>query len=408
MNCAIKLLLLSTLVCLSQASANIDSLSKLKEAMRKPDDSGNSPRLAFFSTANLFAVQTLFLDTPYNFQILGNDVQVRNGVLNGDFLAGSVAYVTDEELDKFNVISSNVISAKAIFTLPDLTDEHPYGAASDVSRREFRNALNLAIIKTQIAGIEYKLAQKYQQTIADVRTCKLDQESANAFVLPNRDDAQGLLGKLIRGETLLVGWYENANNVTTDPTDLFNRELLDALMGQFAELSGPDGVKYGKLKYELVYAKSSTANLLRERVHMTGPYFLVDNIYRGSREPCQQSTDCIKSFEDQGGYESCQNNTCVSQPKPMSEVLKPSCFTYGTETLFITRKIGVAKGDSGSGSSGGTVAGFVILSLCLVACLAALGFVLYKERIGQPILTGLVGGQLEKMAARNKGFNEDS
>jgi hypothetical protein len=118
---------------------------------------------------------------------------------------------------------------------------------------------------------------------------------------------------------------------------------------------------------------------------MTEPYFLVDNSYSGSKEKCVSDEDCVLS-DTQSGHEKCYNSVCVAYTRPITEFFKASCFTYGTESLFLTnKKHDDNKKDSTSNLSGGVVATIVILSLSVVFAVVFLSFMIWRERKGAPL-----------------------
>jgi hypothetical protein len=155
------------------------------------------------------------------------------------------------------------------------------------------------------------------------------------------------------------------------------------LIREFSQLSGKDNVPYGDIQIKRVYAQSSTANLLRGRVHMSEPYFLIDNVYSGSKESCTSDTDCIRS-NTPSGFESCTNNICVSYQRQVQEMFKLRCLTYGTESLFITKRYPTSDSNGSSGSVGSTVA-IVLLSILLLIAILFLGYVVFRERTGYPL-----------------------
>ena len=239
----------------------------------------------------------------------------------------------------------------------------------------------------QAQGIDFELSKKFNKPIADLKTCK--QDNTGEFPIPNRSSASGLLKEILQNRVLLVGSYGDGD--TPDESDENNQEFpfhaayLNAILDEFSKLSGPDKEPYGAISVKRIYAKSSTPNLLRGRVHMTEPYFLVDNIYSGSKEPCNTDQDCVLS-DTQSGHEMCINSTCVSYSRPITEFFKASCFTYGTENLFLTQKTSKNKNkDSEKGISGGIIATITILSIIIVFAILFVSFMIWRERLGAPL-----------------------
>jgi hypothetical protein len=357
---------------------NIDSIDKLLVAL----NSSNKVVVAYYANANYVSTKSLFNGIQINYTTTGNELAIIEGVRNGSFLAGSVVQLNKNYTNEFNVIKTNIISAKATFTLPDFSEEYPHGASRENSRKDFRNALNLAIIKLQNKGIDFELAKLYNEKLVDIRSCKVN--NYDEFPIPNRSQASGILAEILRTKTVLVGSYGNPNNPDESEQEFkFNVAYLDALIKEFSQLSGKDNVLYGDIQIQRIYAQSSTANLLRGRVHMTEPYFLIDNVYSGSKENCKNDTDCIRS-NTPSGYESCTNNICVSYQRPVNEMFKLSCLTYGTESLFITKRYPTSDSDGSSGSVGSTIA-IILLSLLLIFVSLFLVYVVFRERTGYPL-----------------------
>ncbi|CAF0926354.1 unnamed protein product [Rotaria sordida] len=336
---------------------------------------------------------TLTTDEDEQWNVLTEHLQQEEEIPNqmstqdGTYIAGCLVGISEEDNAVLNVIRSGVIEGHAIFTLPDVSSEYPHGAVIEASGKEFRNAINLAIMKVQAQGIDFDLAAKYHENIVDVRTCKID--NTDEFPIPNRAEATGLLKTVLEKSIVLVGSSGNLNSTESDEGDeefQFHSAYLNAILDKFAQLSGPDGIAYGRPNVQRVYARSSTANLLRGRVYMTEPYFLIDNVYTGSRERCTNDSDCVRA-NTASGYESCTNNTCIGYTRPISEVFKLSCFTYGTEALFITKKINNEHvvNQSNTKISGGVVAALVLLTVSLMGTIFLLVFMALKERKGKPL-----------------------
>ncbi|CAF1276799.1 unnamed protein product [Didymodactylos carnosus] len=377
-----------TYICLFDLAqlenVNLDSLEKL----RKASNESNNSLIAFYSNANFVSTKSLFKGINFKYVLINNNSLIIQGVKNGSYMAGCLVGLPEKDKAVLNVIRSGIISGHAIFTLPDVSSEYPHGAATNVSRKEFRNAINLAIMKVQAQGIEFDLAAKYQENIVDVRTCKID--NTDDFPIPNLNEATGLLKTVLQNRTILIGSFGDSNSIDSDEGDEefpFHSAYLNAILDQFAQLRGPDGNAYGRLNIERIYARSSTANLLRGRVYMSEPYFVIDNVYSGSKESCRNDSDCVEA-NTVSGYESCINNTCVGYTRPVSEIFKLSCLTYGTESLFITNKLNIEHvviNESNIKISGGVLAALILLTVSLTGAIFLLALMALKERRGKPL-----------------------
>ncbi|CAF1216491.1 unnamed protein product [Rotaria sp. Silwood1] len=380
----LRLLYLQSIFNLAQLeNDNLDSLEKLRQALNQ----SNNSIIAFYTNANVVSTRSLFKGVHFNYTLVNNNSLIIQGVKNGSYIAGCLIGISEEDNTVLNVIRSGIIEGHAIFTLPDVSSEYPHGAAIEASGKEFRNAINLAIMRMQAQGIDFDLAAKYHENIVDVRTCKID--NTDEFPIPNRVEATGLLKTVLEKSIVLVGSFGNLNSTKPDEGDQefsFHSAYLNAILDEFAQLRGPDGIAYGRPNVRRVYARSSTANLLRGRVYMTEPYFLIDNVYTGSQEPCTSNSDCVKA-NTASGYESCTNNTCIGYTRPISEIFKLSCLTYGTEALFITKKINnehVAN-QSNTKIPGGVLAALILLAVSLTGTIVLLVFMALKERRGKPL-----------------------
>ena len=360
---------------------SINSIDSLKEALKNDKNA----TVAFYTRANLVSTGVLFNEIKLNYVIVSNQSRILEGVQNGEYIAGCVTDNFDP--DSFNIIKTGVVSGHAILTLPDLTTEYPHGANANVSRKDFRNAINLAITKVQAQGIDFKLAKEFNKTITDLRTCKLD--NPDEFPIPSKINTTGILKDILKDGVLLVGSFGDSTDTDEDADQEFpfHAAYLNAILSEFAKLSGSDRVPYGNITIKRVFAKSSSANLLRSKIHMTEPYFLVDNVYSGSKENCATDQDCVLS-DTQNGHEKCSNSLCVAYTRPVSEFFKLSCLTYGTESLFLTKKtIENKKTDSQKTLSSGAVATIVILSLAVVFSILFILFMIWREKRGLPLFS---------------------
>jgi hypothetical protein len=365
----------------TDCASNIETIESLREALQ----SSKTATIAFYSRANLVSTSALFKGINFSYEIISNQSAILEGVHKGKFLAGCVAEDYDENIN-VNVIKTGILSGHAIFTLPDQTNEYPHGASIEQSRKDFRNAINLAITKVQSQGLDFDLAKKFNKPIKDLKTCKLN--NPEEFPIPNSVNATGILKDILKNRFLLVGSYGDED--TTLDTDENNQEFpfhsayLSAILSEFAKLSGPDKLAYGPVQIKRVFSKSSTPNLLRGRIHMTEPYFLIDNVYSGSKETCNTDQDCVLS-DAPNGRESCKNSTCVAHSRPISEFFKMSCLTYGTESLFLTKKTSTKSKSQNKNISGGIIAVLVILSVTVVCSVLIVSFMIWRERIGTPL-----------------------
>jgi len=212
----------------------INSIEDLIDAL---NSTKKNAAVAFYTRANVVSTSILFNGIQLNYQIVSNQSKILEGVKNGKYIAGCVAENFDPE--SFNVIKTGIVSGHAIFILPDATTEYPHGANESVLRKDFRNAINLAISKLQVQGKDFKLAKMFNKTITDLKTCKLD--NTDEFPIPNKVDATGILKSILNDGVLLVGSYgDEATNDTDEGNDEFpfHSAYLNAILDEFSKLSG--------------------------------------------------------------------------------------------------------------------------------------------------------------------------
>ena len=151
-------------------------------------------------------------------------------------------------------------------------------------------------------------------------------------------------------------------------------------------MSGPDGVTYGKISKTRIYP-FGWFKLFDGTAHITEPYILLDGLWSGSGKKCENDSDCFDSDNTNSKKESCSRRICIHPNRPRVTMLRSSCTTLGTESVFYTKK-----GSNGSGSDNNpsttspvAVAFLVILSIIIVLEALALGFLVFRERYGNPL-----------------------
>ena len=118
--------------------------------------------------------------------------------------------------------------------------------------------------------------------------------------------------------------------------------------------------------------------------HMTEPYFLLDSTYSGSGKSCLSNSDCPPS-DEANKNETCSASKVCEQPiRPRILMLRSTCTTVGTESMFYTRKAPEKPAPSASVSTGAAVY-IVVVTVVLVCVLLLLGFVVFRERYGNPL-----------------------
>lgn len=281
--------------------------------------------------------------------------QLLDSVINGSIVASLTSSMPDYQSyhAKLHTFSSNVVSMHTIFMSPDYSSENMHGNQNDfLSTYDLSRAINAAIAQIQFDGIDLQIAQKYgPKQLVQAYTCK--NENASNFNLANKKDATGLLRVVLDEKRLRVladgpyDWGQNDGNYLLDTPVGFYPEYLNKLVEVLGKLSGPDGVPYGKLRVERVFASSLNASnayfpwhlLFTGQFHITEPYFLLDSTYSGSNKPCQSTNDCFRITKSE--REMCDEESKVCRlmtARPRISMLRASCTTLGSDSVFSTRK----------------------------------------------------------------------
>ena len=327
-------------------NAGAAQISTLNELIRTLNESGTNAKLGFLSGANYISVKRILTKNviPVYYQHKKNMMQ---SVLNGSIVAGLMTSLPDRQWYlRFNIFGSTVVSLHAILMAPDNSSAYPQGVPEDLSSYHLSIAVNAAIERFHALGIDKRVAEKnLPMEIVNAHTCK--DHDLNMFPLPNRRDAKGLLRHALDWKILHVlasGPHDCGSNVGNynayPPVGLY-QDLLEAIVVQMANLSGPDKEPYDPLLIVRQYFNVGCfpwTHLFDGTAHITESYFIYDGAYGGSCKPCNSDEDCPNAVDLPVRKESCFGSFCHGPLRQIVTSFRPACTVHGTEAKFITKK----------------------------------------------------------------------
>ncbi|XP_013408888.1 uncharacterized protein LOC106172641 [Lingula anatina] len=404
---------------------DIETLEELQKAIKV----GDNKKVGFLSLTNFQSVKTVL---PSNVQVVVCDGEkeyfgirckatddLLKLVKDGKLIAGLISGLPEEHhAAHVHVFSSTLISPRAMFMVPDVSFAHPHGAPPQKSSRDLSRALNAAIVRVQTKGLDEKarLANMPFELVM-VRTCKSDDYAA--FPVPSKSNATGLLRYVLDTKILKLGafgpfnWGDNDGNYLVTPHRGFYPDLMEAIMGEFRNLSGPDGEKYGDdIALQRVWSKTSTfRDLFDGKSHVTEPYYLIDASYTGTGEPCTNSSDC-RPAAIPGGREFCdtyresdgkmvRNATtgellkkCQHPERAIIDFFRLSCTTLGSDSTFFTKKSPLLMKQTTGELSTGAIVGIIIGVVVLITAAVFICYLVQRERQGQPVFQPIKNNEL--------------
>lgn len=393
MNLIFYTLFMVTLI--SQAlGQDLDQLDNLLSYLEKQ---GKMARVGFLSGSNYLSVKRIL---PKNTVpvIIEHEEDLTKMVLNGSLVAALVTGLPDSHLhDSLHIFSSEVVTLQTVLMAPDVSLDYPHGVTGDNSTYDLSLAINAAIARVQFKGIDFELAKKNApKEIVKAHTCKEDDQSQ--FAVPNRIDAKGFLKNILDKKEIRVlangpfNWGANDGNYIVDPPIGFYPDLLEAIVEEFKNLSGPDNQAYGDVKIKRVFTKASPFPwyyLFDGTTHISEPYFILDSPYTGSGKSCSTNNDCLNANLP-GGKEICNTKWCSHPARPKYFMLRSSCTTLGTDSKFFTKRTKSNGDDSGTGKSKtALIVSVVLLALIAVGSMAFIVFLVLRETRGNPLFVRL-------------------
>lgn len=380
----------------SQAQTEIEKLSDLIDYLTKYPNSKVG-----FLTQSLYESVRKVLPKTISPLFVDNKNYLMNGVINGTLVAALTPTLPDKRFqDNLHMFSSNVITLYAILMSPDHSAEQVHGNRDEaLVTYDLAKAINAAITQMQFDGVDVELAKRYgPRQLVQAYTCKSDNGSAS-FMLPNRADAKGLLRTIIDESRIKVladgpyNWGNNEGNYLTDPPVGFYPDYLSKLVDILGKLAGPDGVPYGEMRIERVYSNSTHFPwywLFDGTTHISEPYFLLDSAYDGSNRPCNTDDDCFLVESKNKTAELRENCTadkhCRYYERPRITMLRASCTTFGSDSIFSTKKFiynnGGDENKKPDDNEISLLAYILIISLSVLSALLLIGLIvaLVKRR----------------------------
>ena len=225
---------------------------------------GTQAKVGFLTPSNYVSVKRKL---PPNTQpvIISHEDELTESVLNGSIVAALVSGMPEQQYhDRIHIFSSTIVTLHSILMAPDKSSDYPHGVDGEHSTFDLSLAINAAISRLQLKELDLAIAQKNSpKEIILAHTCKEDDQEQ--FKVPNKDAAKGALRKIIDRKVIKVladgpyNWGDNDGNYLVYPPIGFYPEILDAIIDEFRNLSGPDGVTYGTdIRMERIYSVENT------------------------------------------------------------------------------------------------------------------------------------------------------
>lgn len=125
-------------------------------------------------------------------------------VLNNSIVAGLVSGIPEQQYhNQLNIFSSGIVTLHSILMAPDYSTDTPHGVQADLSTYDLSLAINAAISRIQMKGIDLEIAKKNApKEIVSAHTCKEDDQTQ--FQVPNRKNATGILRKILDEKVIKV------------------------------------------------------------------------------------------------------------------------------------------------------------------------------------------------------------
>jgi hypothetical protein len=393
---------------LSSHGQDLDQLDELYDYLLA---AGNEARVGFLTPSNYASVRRKLPANTKPVYIDDKD-NLAQMVINGSLIAGLTSGLPEKVYhDRLHIFSSTIVTMHSMLMSPDQSSDNPHGAPFEKSTYDLSMALNAAISRVQLKGIDQEIAMKNApKEIVSAHTCKEDDQSQ--FQIPNRSEAKGVLREILDKKVIKVlgngpyNWGDNDGNYLVDPPVGFYPDLLEAIIEEFRNLSGSDKEPYGDIRFERMNTVESPFpwyRLFDGTVHITEPYFILDAPYGGSGKSCQSDQDCFGANLPPANKERCNVRWCSHPNRPRYIMFRSSCSVLGTDSKFFTKRNRTAETSSSSTtmthsstrSSGiseknhdshvGLTIAIVLLAVAVFGLLGAMGFIIFKEKRGKPV-----------------------
>lgn len=367
-------------------------LDQLDELISYLENNPNS-KVGFLSPSNYASVKRILPNTTRPVYI-EHEEDLTQMVLNSSVIAALVSGLPEAKYhDSLHIFSSNLVTMHSFLMAPDNSTDYPHGNPYQSSTYDLSIAINAALSRVQLKGVDIQLAIKNApKEIIQAHTCKEDDQTQ--FAVPNKKDAKGFLKDILEKKEIRVlangpfNWGINDGNYLVDPPVGFFPDFLQAVVDEFKSLSGPDKEEYGEVKIKRVFTKESPFPwyyLFNGTAHITEPYFILDAPYGGSGKQCESEKDCYEANLP-SGYEVC-SKYCRHPNRPRVFMLRSSCTTLGTDSKFYTKR--TSDKSTKSGSSAGLTILIVFFVLVVIGSAAAIGYLVFREKRGSPVFRAL-------------------
>jgi len=324
--------------------ASIQSLAELNEWLGQ-DQSGqtaNGRKVGFLSMGNFHSVQNE-LHANVEAEVYAHSTDLYDAVDRGDVVAGLVSG-TVQSVHSFHVFPSEQISVRAMLHKP--------------GNDAILDAIDAALVRViDAGGVEECAANNPPYAALVVHSCMAD---ATRYPWPSRD-------QLPNRSTIRVGalgpwdWGNADGDYTTQPYTGFWPDYYNKIEDEFR-------ANYN-MTFERVWFTSSKDVLdcvLNETCDTTEPYMMVGAAY-------DASTSRKSAFD-------------------------LSCITSATQDKYFTRSVAAnAASSSDDDDAGAWIAAVVVVAVLLTITLLFVGFVLHRERRGEPLFKAALLPQEDRM-----------
>lgn len=394
--------------CLFQELDQLDALYDYLEEI------GQDAKVGFLSGANYLSVKRKL---PPNTKpvVVEHKEDLTQMVLNETLVAALVSGLPDKIFhDELHIFSSGIITMHSVLMAPDHSTDNPHGVSGELSTYDLSMAINAAISKIQLKGLDMEIARNNSpKEIVSAHTCKEDDQTQ--FQIPNKREAKGMLRDILDKQQIKVlangpfNWGDNDGNYLVDPPVGFYPDLLEAIVAEFGSLSGPDKEVYGDITFERINTKENPFpwyKLFDGTAHISEPYFILDSPYGGSGKSCLNETDCFDANLQPTNKENCYSGWCRHPNRPRFIMLRSSCSVVGSDSKFFTKRNRTNSSNSTTvpttsvsepmttdknvnekekKSTVGITVATVILSIVVVALIIGMVVLILRERRGKPL-----------------------
>jgi hypothetical protein len=192
-------------ICLTHLTSE-QELDQLDALLDHLVSLGNDAKVGFLTPSNYASVRRILPPNARPVYVANKD-DLTNMVLNGSLVAALTSGLPHKEYhDYLHIFSSSIVTMQSILMAPDNSTDNPHGVEPEFSTYDLSMAINAAISRIQWKGKDLEIAKKNApKEIILAHTCK--EEDQSQFPVPNRNEAKGLLRKILDDKVIKVRNY---------------------------------------------------------------------------------------------------------------------------------------------------------------------------------------------------------